>query len=141
VLRGVLPANGAGPQDVLVQTARGCALAAGAVLLEPPRLVVAADRASVRLESRPGDRALVLVATAIAAEPQWSPFGARWPADEDVIATATIEHGVPLAAGSAGAAPLALPASGPCWLQALVLPAGEPDDSAAARWSALTHLP
>jgi hypothetical protein len=140
ILEGTLVANAAGPQDLIVQTSRGCAWRAAAIELLAPelRLSVAAPEV-LELVSRPGDRfglyACARVADALAANAH-----VRFVPDADAELCAD-----ELVCDERGVARLALAdlpvdLAGKIWLRASVVPRGLGALWPARRWTAPLEL-
>lgn len=141
VFEGLVTANGPGPRELVVRTAHGCARRAAAVTLVEPTPFVGHDGGGpfLGLRSRPGDRALVLAAEALAATPALDARGTGRLDPGRVVASFP-----DLVAGADGVARLpvslaGLDASGGLWLQALVTPAGS-SGAPAARYSSVLDL-
>jgi hypothetical protein len=140
-VEGRLMSNAAGLEDVVVQTARGCAVRAGALArLDPQlRLLSAPGQPStLAIRGRPGDRYQVMGATALRPEPEWTLRGAN-----RLASAATKPLAAVVVAGDDGLARVPVPAylRGRAWVQALVVPRGEPEGpSVAARWTAVTEI-
>jgi lysophospholipase L1-like esterase len=142
-VEGTLMANAVGLHDIVVQTARGCAIRPGALLRHDPAVELAhsADGApaTLRITGRPGDRYSLRVASELRASPVWSLRGADW-----MEAGRTKVLPQVLVGDAHGIATLALPPdlpTGRVYVQALLTPRGEPEgNSLAARWTAPVPL-
>ncbi len=139
LLTGLLVANAAGAQDIVVSTNAAVAVARDALLrVEPALSIIGGQAPALRFTSRPGDRCTVFISPTRAAAPSWSNRGACWLGGEDWI-----ELPVTLIASADGRAeepvPPALLGDGPpVYVQGIALPPGDPDALAhAARWTPL----
>ncbi len=136
-VEGWLMANGAGTHDVVVQTARGCALERDAVRLTDPELwIEPGPPAVLAARGRPGDALRLYVATARRAVPQWSNRGASWLIDARPFPTELVLDG-------AGRAALPLPPlpAGRVLVQALLTPRGETRaDRPSTQWTGVCEL-
>jgi lysophospholipase L1-like esterase len=137
-LEGTLTANGAGPQDILLQDEQGCALLRSALRLREPTITIEpGEPPHLVVQMRPDDRVALMVSSTLRDAAEWSARGAfRLGADA---------HALPqeLVADRDGAARLQLPAlpSTRLYVQALWAPAAEsPDHSLAARWTGVVEL-
>ncbi|MEZ5978796.1 MAG: GDSL-type esterase/lipase family protein [Planctomycetota bacterium] len=126
---GIVPTNASGPQDVLVQTARGVAVAPGALLLRPPTLD--RDGEGLVVHSREGDLARLYLSSAIARRPASTLLGAAW-IDPGRLVGPPLEREL----GGGGTARFDLPDVRPLFAQALVVPHGEDADGLEARLTA-----
>jgi lysophospholipase L1-like esterase len=140
MLSGQVPKNAAGAHDLVVFSARAAVRTRAAVRLVAARLELVPDGSALVLVARPGDRASVVLARGLAAEPRHDLRGAYRLDPADTLAK-TFE----LTAGAEGTARLGIPAdalqgAGELHAQALVLPRGEPPESREARWTAALRL-
>jgi len=140
-LQGTLMANAAGLQDVVVQSARGCAVRAGALARLQPQVrlhdVPGAPR-ELTITGRPGDRYQVFVAAALRPLPEWTLRGANHLDPATTLALPQV-----LVADEDGIARMPVPqlAPGHASVQLLAVPRGEPDGvTMAARWTAPTDI-
>lgn len=137
-IEGTLAANGAGPQDVVVQDELTCSvLRAGITLCEPQIELQHGPPARLAVQARPGDRLRLMVATTRRETPQWSAKGAARLGDD---ARALPQE---LTCDTEGRATIDVPAlpEGRVFVQALWAPAGEdPAQSLAARWTGMVEL-
>jgi lysophospholipase L1-like esterase len=140
VLQGSLPRLAAGAARLVASTAHGIAVAPEPLtVLAPSVTVLPGAPPRVRVVSRPGDRARVGFATRRLEPSRWSSHGA-----EHLDPTSLLPAALTLELGPDGGAEAELPeavGTGPVYLQALILPAGEPWDSPFALWSAPAALP
>jgi lysophospholipase L1-like esterase len=132
--------NVEGALALVAQTADGAAVWSERVnsLLPAPEWVPDAPP-RVRVRARPGDAALVLFAAAVRDTPVWRLQGA-FHLDEAQLLADSVR--VEVGPGGVGEAPVpaSVAAAPVLFAQPLVLPAGEPDDSSAARFGAATPL-
>ncbi|MEM7308780.1 MAG: GDSL-type esterase/lipase family protein [Planctomycetota bacterium] len=139
-VRGTLPHVGPGPCTVVVQTSTAVAVAAEPLIVRAPSIEwLAGEPPRVRVRSRAGDAARVLVARELREHAKHSSRGGYRLVDEALLPLhLTMELG---ADGTGEATVRKAPAERPLYLQALIVPAGEPEDSDFAVWSAVTTVP
>ncbi len=137
--RGWAIANRAGEHALIVRTRQSAAHLPGAVHYEPPVVSVAADRASIQVRSRPGDRVLVTLTRERLVTPLWRGEGLLELDLQTLV-------GLPLefTCGDTGVGAAALPAGldfrGHLEAQACVIPPLGFDDPSTYRWSPCTTL-
>jgi hypothetical protein len=136
-VRGTLPHLAPGEAAIVVQTARGIARSAVALRVDGPSLELLEAPARVRVTSRPGDRARVFVSTAVRTHAKQSSRGAMW---IEEAACLPVEVSVTCGADGSGVADVPeIAGEEPIWVQALVVPRGEPAESGFAVWSTVVR--
>ncbi|MCB9881119.1 MAG: hypothetical protein H6834_04955 [Planctomycetes bacterium] len=136
-VHGRTMANRGGLRDVVVLTERGVTVARRVIDVRPAELSArAAEGLHVQLHARPGDRAVVYVARRRRDRPSWSHHGASFLDMEKAVRLTGS-----LRADDVGREYDEVEVTGEeLFVQALVVPHGEPEGSPLARWSALVTL-
>lgn len=134
---GILPANGPGRHEVLLQRAESCRVFPDAVLFRLPELALEGKR--LELRSRPGDRAVVGGSSRLQS-PHYTPQGAlevdpgaAWQRTFSLVCDGTGRSELDLA-------PFLADLREPAFFQALFQPQGLSDEAHLGRWSNVLRL-